>query len=550
MNNRHSDMQEQPHHGRGAEGLRRLYCHLAWLGCLAIAAACTSGCARPDTPPPQELTKKSIASPREILNSVGVPKAKPRLEPMVKLQPQVAMENEFPYEGRLFSLSVRDTPLGDVLMALAAEADLNLIMDKDVDREEPISIEFNNIPLKNALDNLMAVHDYFYTIKKGVLRVSGLQQRVFKIDYPLMRNNTTSEVGGDILDTSSGGSNDSETLRAAQNTNIKGEFTIKAEVADKEHLDIWKQIEDALKPPDQNTAGLLSTRGWAEINRMGGIILVRDRPSNLKAVEKFLDQIQSALRRQVVIEAKIVEVTLDKGHQYGINWEELRLPFAHILPNGSLHVSTNLGELSSQGTFSLTFNDPVGEDTGRMFLNALATNGQVNILSSPRLNVLNNQSAFITVGKIVPFKDYSVEKFTEKTNSGGEVTTIRTVPTINRFSEGVSLGITPQINENGETILHVVPIITEQTGNETIEINGEVANIPVVSIRESDTTVRVEDRTTIVIGGLIAEKTNDTIKKVPGLGDIPGLGWAFSHQERQSRKTELVIMLTTTVVTR
>ena len=518
---------------------------------LAMTLFWIGGCARPGSEPAPELTDNSIASPREVLNSVGVLKTKPRLEPMVKLQPLVAMEKEFPYEGKLFSLSVRETPLGDVLMALAAEANLNLILDKDVDQQEPISIEFNNIPLKSALDNLMSVHDYSYTIEKGVLRISGLKQQIFKIDYPLLFNNTSSEVGGDILDTSGGsGGNDSDTLKAAQSTNLKGQFTIEVEVADGDHQDIWKQIEEALQPAEEGQGGLLSSRGWAEINRMGGIILVRDRPSNLKAIEKFLERIQSALRRQVVIEAKIVEVTLDKAHQYGINWEEMRLPFAHILPSGSLQVSTNLGELSTNGTFSLAFNDPVGKDTGKMFLNALATNGHVNILSAPRLNVLNNQSAFITVGKVVPFKDYTVEKFTEKTSAGGEVTTIRTVPTINRFSEGVSLGITPQINEDGETILHVVPIITEQTGKETIEINGEVANLPIISIRESDTTVRVEDRTTIVIGGLIAEKTNDTIKKVPGLGDIPGLGWAFSHQERQTKKTELVIMLTTTVVMR
>ncbi len=515
-----------------------------------------SGCTLSGPKPPPSMEENTIPSPREILNSVGTVNTLPKLEPLTTLEPQVAAQMEFPYEGKLFSLSVRDMPLEDVLLSLAKESNLNLIIDKEVNRKEPVSVEFSNIPLQTALDNLMAVYDYFYTIKQGVLHVQAFEERVFHLDYPLVSNKPDSTTGGDVLGGTGGGGGESDTMQSAQGGSLTGEFNITTTVEDDEHLDVWKQVEKSLKPAQENKTGLLSEDGMVRINRMGSTILVKDHPRNIQAVAKFLQSIQESLRRQVIIEAKIVEVILDKSHQYGINWEHVRLNFANS--GGQLETSMNLGNLATTGAFTMHFSDFVGMDKGEAFLHALATNGKVNMLSSPRLNVINNQSAFINVGRIVPFLDFKIGESTSGGTGGvSERTTIDSVPVISRFNEGVSLGITPQIDDDGATVLHIVPIVTEQTGTEAIEvpsttIGGEsvIANIPVISVRESDTVVRVADRTTIVIGGLISEKTGDTIKKVPLLGDIPYVNWLFSHQSRQNKKTELVILLTTTVVMR
>lgn len=516
-----------------------------------------SSCIPSGPTPPPSITDNTIPSPREILNSVGQRVEEvSKLEPIVAVKPQVAAQVAFPYEGKLFSLSVRDAPLEDVLLALAQEANLNLVIDRQVQRDEAISVEFANIPLQTALDNLMTVYDYSYTIKNSVIHIQALEERIFQVNYPLVYSKGESETGGDVLGGGGdSGGNDSETLKTAQGSSVKGEFTVTTTVGDEEYLDIWGQIEGAIQPGDTEQNGLLSADGFAKINRMGSTIFVKDHPSNIDSVAKFLESIQETLRRQVIIEAKIVEVTLDKSHQYGINWDHVRLNFARS--GGNIETSMNLGNLGTNG-FSLHFADFVGMDQGEAFLHALATNGKVNILSSPRLNVINNQSAFINVGRIVPFLDFQVGVSTSGGVGGtSERTTIDSIPVISRFNEGVSLGITPQIDENGATILHVVPIVTEQTGTQAIEVpstivGGEstVADIPIISVRESDTFVRVEDRSTIVIGGLISEVTGDTIKKVPLLGDIPVLNWAFTHQDRQNKKTELVILLTTTVVMR
>ena len=522
-----------------------------WVAAAFFLVGGLAGCANRDKTVPKMLTEKTIPTPKEVLETIDSQRLAAELPPISDIAPEVAEETAFPYEGKLFTLSARNVPLQDVLLAMASEAGLNLVIGPHVDRQEPISVEFNNVSLKNALDNLMQVHDYVYTIDDGILRVEALLTEVFHLDYPLTSSRPSSEVGGDVLGSGgSASSSDSDTVSAISNTDIKGEFRIEVQVEDEDHLDVWMKIEEALDPEKRRQGGcLLSELGHAQINRMGGTIVVTDRPSYMARIRKFLGDIQQSLKRQVIIEAKIVEVVLNQSHQYGIDWQYTRLNFLHA--GGPLTMSANLTPNNISSTFTLQWLDPRGEDLGQILIDALATNGEVNVLSAPRLNVLNNQSALISVGKVVPFLDFKIGQTT--VNVGNETrVVVDSVPVIGRFIDGITLGITPQISEDGVTTLHIVPVITEEAGSRTIAMPDldEPVEIPVISMRESDTVVRVEDQTTIVIGGLIAEKTNDTSNKIPLLGDIPMLGGFFSHQARQTSKAELVILLTPTVVMR
>lgn len=514
-----------------------------------------SSCGMSDSTPPASVVENTIPSPREILESVGELPPPQELKPMVDLEPMVATHEEFPYESKLFSLSIRETPMEDVLLAIAQEADLNLMINQGVDRDELISIEFNNIPLQVALDTLMEVHDYYYTFENGVIIIKAFEERVFHFNYPLVYTQAESTTGGDVFGSGGSGGGDSDTIQTQQSS-ISGEFEVTTSVEDEDTLDIWKQIEDALEPPSSGTQGLLSADGMARVNRMGSTIIVKDHPSNMATIASFLESIQNSLRRQVIIEAKIIEVALDKSHQFGINWEHMRLGFN--TEGTAIQSSVNLGDLATTG-LTTQFLDVFGADIGTIVINALASNGEVNILSSPRINALNNQSAFINVGRVVPFLDFTIGASTETSSSGTERTTIDSIPVVSRFNEGVTLGITPQIDEDGTTTLHIVPIITEQTGSETITVptyseDGDTdsitADIPIISVRTTDTMVRVKDKSTIVIGGLISEATTDAVTKVPFLGDIPYINTLFSHQDRSTQKRELVILLTTTVVMR
>jgi len=539
-----------------------------------LLAALMGACMPPMEPPkpveesPQAIMEKAIRPPRR--------QTPEDLTPISTIQPQMAMENQFPYENNEFSIQVVNEPMGNVLLALAQAANLNLILSKDVDRNEPVSIKINKLPLKTALDNLLSVHDYYYEIRDGILRIQALKTAIFHIDYPLVYNNPKSETGGDILGGQSGGGGSSSGMSSVSSSSLTGEFTIEVEVEDEEHLDIWKQVEAALQPRGGNQAGgaILTSDAKVQINRMSGVIVVTDRPSGLELVEDFIDRINRSLRRQVIIEAKIVEVILDKGHEWGVNWNYVQQKFLDdtiFAAYQSLSPGAN--------AFKIGLVDNTGTQTGEVLLDALATQGNVNMLSSPRLNVLNNQSALISVGRIIPYIDYQVVTSEGETQGGGAITNIQSVPVIARTLEGITLGITPQISADGVATLHIVPIITEQTGSRTISVsqnttyteddqtqnnendttddggsgnennNSTSVNVPVFSIRESDTMVSVKNNETIVIGGLISESTKDNVRKVPILGDIPYLGMLFTHQERLTIKNELVILLTTTVVT-
>ena len=191
---------------------------------------------------------------------------------------------------------------------------------------------------------------------------------------------------------------------------------------------------------------------------------------------------------------------------------------------------------------------PGGPDQLSFFMDALSTQGNVNVLSAPRLNVLNNQTALISVGRAIPYLQWELRTVGTATATGATI--YEPVPTVVRSQAGVTLGVTPQISADGITTLHVVPIITDLVEYRSFSFQGSTFDVPVIDIREADTIVRVPDGTTVVIGGLIQEKTRDNESKVPLLGSIPFLGKAFSQQIRSSEKIELVILLTPTVVER
>lgn len=524
-------------------------------------------------------TKKTHESPAEIMEKytrkIARKPHKVQLPPLADLKPQPVYENKMPYEVKLFSLSARGTPLRDVLLGLAQEADLNLVLAKGVNPNELVSIEVHNLQLIKALDILLSSHQYFYSLVGNILQIKAVDTRIFNFDYPLFLSTSESSVGGDML----GGSSDDN------DSDIAGEFTIETEIED-DSLDIWQQIEDAMQPGEDG--GLLSPDGQAQINRMSGVIVITDRRYNLELVEKYLARVQEAIRRQVVIEAKIIEVTLSDSFQYGIDWNILS---AGLINDSDIAFSTpgfvpshTIGSeayLTAANTAIAAANDPDnaglqsladtlletaegmgstgsitpvnlltfwGDTSGNTkiegFLDALGTQGDVNVLSSPRLNVINNQTAMINVGRLIPFLDIE----TVITEVGDNLATTME-PTITYIQSGVSLGVTPQIDKNGITTMHITPIITSIVDYKPFNYNGTTWDIPISDVRETDTVVRIKDGATIVIGGLIQEQSTDNVSKIPLIGDIPFLGETlFSKISKTTQKIELVIMLKITVV--
>lgn len=504
---------------------------LSWIILLSFVVSC----ATVKEPPPPKIPKSlQSLQMKERIEQMAKRLHPATLPPLAEMKPRVAVEEKMPYEGKLFSFSARNTPLQDVLLGLAKEAGMNLVIEKGVNPVEPVSAEFRNLSLKTALDTILSACEYFYKVRGNVLTVKAFETRIFRLNYPLVYNEPTSKVGGDIL--GEAGSDDSS-------TELSGEFQVEAKITDKDHLNVWKQVEEALSPPkegDEDKGGLLSPEGRAQINYMSGTIVVTDRRKNILIVENFLKEVSKGILRQVVIEAKIIEVKLDYMHQYGIDWGAV-----HETSGGTFNFGSNFATAlaANTGIASSAFTATTGTWALSGMIDALKTQGDVNVLSSPRLSVLNNQSALISVGRMYPYLDFTIE-----TVSAGDVVSYKLVPTVKNAQEGITLGITPQISETGVTTLHIVPIITEKVGDQAFTYENTNWTVPIFDIQETDTIVRAVDGSTIIIGGLIKDRTSDVTKKIPLLGDIPFIGRLFSHQTKINKKSELVILLTPTVV--
>jgi len=286
-----------------------------------------------------------------------------------------------------------------------------------------------------------------------------------------------------------------------------------ASVTGSETANLLNDIETSL-------AQLKSADGKIIFNRMAGIVFVTDYPRNLDQIGFFLETIQNAVHRQVVIEAKVIEVRLDNTSQFGVNWTalagkalKLEQPFA---ATGGFQITFTSGEMNA-------------------IISALATEGNVNVLSSPTIATLNNQPAIIRVGTQDIF-------FTTTTQVDPRTGTIvQTAITPSSITEGIVLDVTPQISDDGVIIMNIHPTVTERTGQATSP-RGD--SVPIVDVRETDTVVRVKEGGTVLIGGLISDRKIETANKVPVLGNLPLVGGFFRNTSKETRRTDLVILLT------
>ena len=469
------------------------------------------------TPPPVKPTVQNKDNTPLRPRTKKLPKS--GLKPLAQLKPSVATHRRMPFEGKVFSLSARSAPLQDVVMGLAKEAELNLVIAKDVNPMEPVSVEINNLGLRKALDIIFAAYDYYYVIDGNTLWVKSVETRFFRLEVPPYLTTGTSSGAGQGA------------------SGISGGFTVSTQVED-DKLDIWKQIEEALKPSKGSSSQgeILSEKGSARVDRISSTIIVTDRPEILDKVALFLKRMEDAARRQVVIDSRIFEVRLNKDHEYGIDWSG----FAKQI-NSDFNIAGQMNNATTGQNTLLTF---ATANYGTVMINMLQTQGDVNVLSSPRIHVMNNQSAVLNIGTQLPYILWNRECDANGLNC-------QWVPSVEKEQTGVSLGVTPTISEDGIVTLHIVPVINTFVGWETAQLPGVDAptyRVPIIDSRGVDSVVQAPDGTTVVIGGLIQTTQTENRQGVPFLMDVPILGFAFSNQQVQNRKSELVISLTPNII--
>jgi MSHA biogenesis protein MshL len=304
--------------------------------------------------------------------------------------------------------------------------------------------------------------------------------------------------------------------------------------------DFWQELKDSLIH-----IIAVDPQATVDINQQSGIVIVRAKPMQLREVESFLSATQTQISRQVILEAKILEVTLDDSHQDGVNWESIVREGIQRAP-----LLTGIGGVMSPSTFASVFTLGANSGSFNAFVELMATQGKTNVLSSPRISTLNNQTAIIKVGQDEYFA-YDIQTG----NAGGTVGSIGSTivttpyPKLDVFFSGIALDVTPQIDDDEDITLHIHPSITKVT-EVTKTFGNSIGALPLAltTVRESDSIVKAKNGQIIVLGGLMQENDNEKKQGVTGLAAIPYIGSLFRVNTGTTQKSELIILLKATFI--
>lgn len=450
-------------------------------------------------------------------------------------------------EGR-YTLSARGALIQDVVLALAEASPYSFVIDPEI--QGSVTIDLKGASLDLALESILRPFNIEYRVVDNFILIhpAKMQTRIFEINLLNMQRNSqrslsaSSAVGGGFGGGLGGGfaggvgggvTPTTGVTGAAPGVGVTGAGVTGvggvsgggtlggsfASVSSSTQQDIFKDLETELK-------AFLSADGQVTISKQSGLIMVTDFPQVLDAVNLYLTNLEVIVQRQVSIEARILEVALSESSAFGINFANL----ANTLQIRQAFTGTTPDQ-PQQGGFTIG----VTEKDFSAIIEILKTLGKVEVLSSPHITTMNNSPAIFRAGTQDVF--FQSTTFTQTTQTGPFLQTVTTpIP----ISEGILLDVTPQISADGFITMNIQPSVTERTGVATSRFGDQ---FPILSVRETNTIVRVKEGETIIIAGLIEDNREVNVSKVPGLGDIPLIGRLFKRTTEEKRKSDLVIIL-------
>ena len=493
----------------------------------------------------------------ELLKSRDAAGKSNRIEPpaavLEALLPPITLltEEASALEAR-FDFSVKEAlPIRDFVNLLTVGTDLSVVVHPDT-KGTISALDLKNVTVTDVLDQVSDLYGYSIVIENEVyqIRPGGLQTRIFRLNYLNVSRSGNSSMQVTASGISEGGNQNGNNQNQNQNNqggnnnntgngqnNQNNQNAGRASISTETSTDYWKGLEAVIRSiinaPTQMAGQAVGNQARSVIvSPQTGMILVRAFPSELAQVEAFIEASQEALQRQVILEAKILEVELKEGFQSGIN-------LSALYQSGNREISTSFGQLGSQIdgigeplSVDMQFSDFSG------VINLLETQGNVQVVSSPRIVTLNNQKAIFKVGQEAYFL---TNASTTSFGAGNDQTTSQN-SSLEPFFSGIALDVTPQISEVGDIILHIHPILSEVKEDLKI-INGQEFPLANSATRESDTIARVRNGEVIVISGLMQTRATGDKAGAPGLSEVPLLGSALEQKQRETVKTELVILL-------
>lgn len=531
-----------------------------------------ASCATNDTQPNATLNKikEELKVATEVQSAPPTPAAiNNALLPPLKIEMPKSTAKQL--EQR-FDLVINNAPANQVLMGIVSGTRYSMLVHPDVTGS--ISVNLKDVTVFEALDSLRELYGYEYKLDgtRIFIESPAMQTRVFQVNYIVGQRKGTSDTR--VTSGSVSGSNRNQS--GQQNTNSTSTSTstgntsnqsalISTSIATTSNNDFWKDLVDSLN-------GIVGTENGRRVivNLQSGVIVVRAMPSEVRNVETFLRLMQVSIERQVILEAKILNVQLNDLSQSGVNWSIFGSSGRNTGIVGNINANSQLaksgvGDLISgdlgASAGSLLSNTATTALGGPLFavalqganfaalLQFLETQGDVQVLSSPRIATINNQKAVLKVGT----DEFFVTGVSSSTTASTGATTTVPEVTLQPFFSGITLDVTPQIDKDDNIILHMHPSISQvSTVNKQVSLGGTsgILNLPLASsnVSETDSIVRTRDGRVIAIGGLMTESSVSNKSKVPGLGDIKGVGAAFRQNGSTTNKSELVILLKATVV--
>lgn len=500
---------------------------------------------------PAALPKATNAVPARVSEALAEPAPAP-----VALPPEPRLD-----------LLVNNAQARDVFLAIVADTRYSMLMHPDV--KGTLSVTLRGVTVTEALEAIRDVYGYDFKIegRRIVVYAPTLQTRIFTINYPTSQRAGTSE-----LRVSSGaslqGANTGTSGTNSANGNNSGTSSSTAtqpessRVSTSSRSDFWGEVAGAVRSLVGNGEGRSVVS-----SPQAGILAVRAMPEELRQVEQFLKATQIAVERQVMLEAKVIEIELSDGYQSGVNWGAFGSDVNGQAALGVIGSNVTNGNAFLQGTTVAkgTVPFPSSASGGGLFGLALATSqfgavlgfletqGDVQTLSSPRIATLNNQKAVLKVGS----DEFFVTGVTGGTTSNSTTTNTsssNTMPTVTLtpFFSGISLDVTPQIDDGVNITLHVHPSLTTVT-EKTKQVDlGSVGNyrLPLASssVNETDTLVRIQDGTIVAIGGLMQLESSRNASGLPGTTGLPGLGALFGNRASAGRKKEVIVLIKPTII--
>jgi len=458
--------------------------------------------------------------------------------------------------GADISSNTGPVALRDIMKRLAALKGMNISWASDVDQMAVVDVDIRaEDDFFKSLDNILRQKDYFHEVQGNSIVIKYRETRKFHVAMPFLKSSYTTGVGGDVL----GGSDTKSGLQGnIQLTSEKNDFDVWANISSNldQILGIWEETAAAASATTATgTAAVTPTatpattttkrnvqagKGYYSIDKPIGLITVTAPRPLVEKIATYIDNLKTELYRQISIEAKIVEVSIDDSESRGIDWTNFlsgkALDFQLFGPQGIIYSPDR--DLRGRAVSQVSL-------PGNPFsvaLNFLDTQGHTTVLANPKLSVMNGQPGLITAGNSITYID-KVTRTAGTDQSPGD----KFAPTTAKLMSGIGMSVIGTILDNDEIILTLTPVTSKLDGD-TVPIetfaDGTKIGLPRVKLREMNTTVRIRSGQVVVIGGLIdnAETTGGS-NKVPFLGDIPIIGKLFSHSAKSTKKSELVIML-------